>query len=858
MNINKIKQSLQKKFAQPKKDGAERHIVFWYDEEQAFADAIDQLDLKGIKIHIVNKNYFKTKLILENKDQENDYLIYIPERRPPNHENWLLDIYLYSQEFSADKASLILQELGIDDIRLKDTIKKHQKFFNSGQRLAACKEIIPKNPDPREFKLAMLAAITSQKTIIFEDILRTILVEGVKKNSIYKKLKKYRLDQDFWELVRQNYGYYEKNPSLKKLRDNLLVTHFLVSAPQFTISDDLRQFALSQKNNAYIFVDHWKNNKNDSQYFEKQARQVEDYIKIKNKLAEQETEAVIGADTFPAIDEFFIKNIISILIDGVEDFKVYRQYLEARKNKHWYPKYKNIYKALYNAVLLKEFKIKHEGTLPVISATKFIELYTSEYYQVDQYYRQFYQHYDLVSNKVLQKLRDYIERIYKNWFLDNLDRTWNQVVEQELLDQWWIPEVNRQTNFYQDNVQKILDKSNRDKIVVFISDALRYEAGKQLAEELNSETRGEVELEYMQTGLPSTTAFGMAQLLPHEKININKKAEVFVDSSRTSGLSNRKKILRNSELSSTAVKWNSFNKLSRNEQREIVRDTRVFYVYHDVIDSTGEELASEDKVFAAVREALDEIKEAVQYISSSLSGTKILITSDHGFIYTRDSLQEKDLIPKLEFEKLRMKKRYIIAEKNKEVNPGIHKIKLSPIIDSSDYEVLTPKGSMRFKIQGGGRNYVHGGCSLQEIVVPVIKYRHVRKHVAAPDQKPSKVEVELTNTRREITNNTFTVNFYQKRPVNGKTSSRKLKIAVWDMGNESKITDEKIAIFNSTADDPEARQYKIVLRLKQGDYPKDQDYYLRLMEIESEEDYGREYKRYKFKINVIITNDFDF
>src|SRR5699024_353861 len=66
------------------------------------------------------------------------------------------------------------------------------------------------------------------------------------------------------------------------------------------------------------------------------------------------------------------------------------------------------------------------------------------------------------------------------------------------------------------------------------------------------------------------------------------------------------------------------------------------------------------------------------------------------------------------------------------------------------FYVSVPKGVNRFKIQGAGANYVHGGAMLQEIVLPVITFKNDRsKH-----QKNivKKVDVKLTTPTRKITN----------------------------------------------------------------------------------------------------------
>ena len=44
----------------------------------------------------------------------------------------------------------------------------------------------------------------------------------------------------------------------------------------------------------------------------------------------------------------------------------------------------------------------------------------------------------------------------------------------------------------------------------------------------------------------------------------------------------------------------------------------------------------------------------------------------------------------------------------------------------SDFDGFAPRESIRIKMNGGGMNFVHGGISLQEMVVPVIEYHYLR------------------------------------------------------------------------------------------------------------------------------------
>ncbi|MEA2083545.1 MAG: hypothetical protein U9O82_04755 [Thermodesulfobacteriota bacterium] len=55
----------------------------------------------------------EVKIRLELADTGNRYLLYSPGPEPAHEDDWLLDIRLYSHIFHADKASIILNDLGL-------------------------------------------------------------------------------------------------------------------------------------------------------------------------------------------------------------------------------------------------------------------------------------------------------------------------------------------------------------------------------------------------------------------------------------------------------------------------------------------------------------------------------------------------------------------------------------------------------------------------------------------------------------------------------------------------------------------------------------------------------------------------
>lgn len=98
--------------------------------------------------------------------------------------------------------------------------------------------------------------------------------------------------------------------------------------------------------------------------------------------------------------------------------------------------------------------------------------------------------------------------------------------------------------------------------------------------------------------------------------------------------------------------------------RERVADAQVVYIYHNAIDSAGENRATEDQVFEACERAIAEIKNLVRIITNDLSGTNILITADHGFLYSYKPQEEKDKADRkfISGKILELDRRYFICE----------------------------------------------------------------------------------------------------------------------------------------------------------------------------------------------------
>ena len=82
--------------------------------------------------------------------------------------------------------------------------------------------------------------------------------------------------------------------------------------------------------------------------------------------------------------------------------------------------------------------------------------------------------------------------------------------------------------------------------------------------------------------------------------------------------------------------------MKKEEGREFVKDTRVVYIYHNAIDAVGDSASTEGHTFKAVRRAIGELESVVAYVINNLNGHHVVVTSDHGFLFTESAPGEPD------------------------------------------------------------------------------------------------------------------------------------------------------------------------------------------------------------------------
>jgi uncharacterized protein (TIGR02687 family) len=850
MNLSEIKKILEENLNQEPSNGKVRNIVFWYDGEGEFVEDIKSLGLENAKIlYLTDNNKLYIKYLLEKEDIESNYLIYSPNPKPIPKENWLLDIEKYSEEFSTDKATVIMRDLGVKDESLRNIFKKYIKFFGNKERYSRFVSYNIEDYTEEKIDIAVLSTLCKLPIADFELVVKTLLIDKIEENKIMEEIVKFGDITALWNLLEKQYGYHFEENSLDQLMIMLLVTSLSYKL-ETKIPNTWERFISSKVADSIVFIDHFMSHSIDSKSYNKISNHIGQKLNIRDYISKWDIEEYLECDTFKDFDDEIITTLITNLVENVGEYEKYRKIINKRRTTHWFSGLSNEYDTIYYAMEILRLEKELEKNIKGATAYEMVDNYTKFYYLFDTFYRKFYISFDRTDDKEnFYKLMEVVENTYTNWYLEELSIKWSKLVEDESKNDIRISGLTKQQEFYETYIAPHMRKDER--VFVIISDALRYEAAKEFSDIINRDRQGKSEIFFMQGVIPSYTKLGMASLLPHKKIEISDKGDILVDGINSSGTINRGKILSNHINKSVAIQYNDVKDMKRPEYKEVFGGKNLIYIYHDVIDAIGDKASTERDVFEAVEKTIDDLNNLIKNLVNNVSATNIYITADHGFIYRRSPLQEFDKMTRLGVKTIDQGRRYILTEEKAE-EQGILSLSMKYLLgEGTNLNALIPKGVTRFKMQGAGDNYVHGGVALQEIMIPVIKYKNIRKE----EFKSSKVEVKLTNISRKITNRITYLEFFQSSKVEDKKIPITLKLYFVDEeGN--RISNENIIIADSRSSKPEDRTFREKFTLKDQTYDKSKKYYL-IMEDENET-VEKIYDRAPFIIDLAITNDFGF
>ena len=818
-----------------------RKIIFWYDAPKNFLEDVKNDTFDNCRLLICDHNEFEIKRIVEHEDLTSNFLIYIPSEKPVDIENWLLDILLYSEEYYADTVALIMRRLNLTNTDLRRVIENHSKFFDSEVRSKKLASYVSINDNMKkdELKMAMMATLTKAETSSIESILTELVFEDEDHDKL-NDLIKFKFKDYLWDQICDYYNY-DGDQNIKTLAKRFMFTAFLGQVEQndkesfAKIPSYYEQFMIKDRgvNDARYFINKIKTDKRYEDFQKKLTTE----MNIQGLLASKEIESLKNVDVFEIFDQFIIEKIAKSLKNGSLDYETFEKIIYSRINSMWYSKYQNQYELLMSSI---KFLKRIEKSIALNqSVNDYIELYVSQYYEIDLYYRRV-----CTSFKNLEDLNDdftyimnKIDALYQNNYLDVLGREYSNALNKQ--ENWEFIGVEMTNNFYQ-----YIQKHPAKKMFVIISDALRYEIGHEIYEQVKIDPllKGSVEIGYAMSSLPSETRLGMASLLPHKSISYDNKA-FNVDGMSTLGSDARNAILQAKNFTYSGIKFDKIMAFSRDELRQYMQDKSLVYVYHDVIDNAGEH--NESKVFDVTKTAIDEILTLVKKLYNNLQISNFFITADHGFLYRRNEILESNKYSNIvSLNTLETTKRYILTDDEHLSIPYTSEFHLTNV-ENKNLKVIVPNGYDIYKTQGGGIQYVHGGASLQETIVPVIHISELRSSKLKDTIGP--VGVRLKSVMRKITNRSFPLDFEQYEKVEDKKQPITCETYMIDEAG-NKVSNEYKFIANSGSDDPLTRIHTIRFTLKNIEFDRNKPYYLILKNAEKSDEY---IEKILFRIDII-------
>lgn len=852
-------------------------LVFWNDPDGEFLGEVDALPLYGVQLLRLDQTpTLQAKVLLESEPLSR-WLVYSPAPVPEPANDWLLDARLRGKAFSADTASMQLDELGLASRAMQGHLKLRAKFLRAKDRVERLKRWVEPLDTAEDLDRKMLAVAVRAETTdaagIFVKVFASLAAEGAVLTIVPKPLAELaglELEEAFWSLAEREFGYAPDacdTPDLRGLLYSILATDFCNTVG--TTPPALAHFVIKDRAraaHASVFASRWRSDMANYASYDQLSHTVAEELHVMGLLSHLQAEYLVEVMTFEAVEKRVIADLKGrILAASGANMDTVRELMARRRDGHWANPLlagasdntralSASYDALEAAAAFMELQAKHSHGFSFVNAAAAVQAYATELYRFDQLYRAFMRATEAVEPmgwSLLHELRVRMEDAYSGWFVGQLASAWDGVMEGEggLLKHWKLPEVPNQQHFFDQFVRPSYGSGAR-RVYVVVSDAFRYEAAEELTRTLNSRNRVKAKLEAMLGVLPSYTTLGMASLLPHETLAYRNNAslDVVVDGLPCATLEQRSAVL--ARHGGVAISRDALMEKGKVAGREFVKPYELVYVYHDHIDAIGDKRGTEGKTFEATEQAIKELQEVVSFIVNNLNGSTVFVTADHGFLYQESALEEADRstveegMPGV----LRSKKRYILGRGLWPMGnawAGNTANTAGTVAGEGSVDFLVPKGAGRFHFVGGAR-FVHGSAMPQEIVVPVV----VVKEGDIEKTRTRMVGVSQLGSSNRIVTNKQRFEFIQTEAVTDRVLPVTLMFSVRD--GDQPVSDEQTVTFDSASPLLDERKRRVMLTIQAGSYDRNKDYFLVARDAKTKAEAWRS----PMRIDLAFSNDF--
>lgn len=858
IDIREIEGRIRAQFAQG------HPTLFWEDEPGEYAEVVGSLDLgAGALVDATGAELASKRAILRDRPAEN-IVVYRSGACPRPEDDFLYDVKLSATPFTCKMEGIWASECDVP-MGLADTLAEHAKFFNSKERRRALSvSALPKDGE-RSLRLAMLAACAgsgaeSSRDAV-RDTLRKMLVElGRGQNKTMRTIVECGLAQTLWSEVSEVVGYTAPDGADPTLED--LAIRMLRARCGGLLPDEARPLKADAMR---ILADLASNGRTRDSY-DALAREYTESITAAVSADKRTMEAVGANDTLPVFDEWVVADMLRRVLGGSLRSSDVREALNRRLHTLWIDDYKCQYEALAAAAgVLEETDAYRVGCTAKTTAKDIFEAYCDDWYRADREYRVYVGAMRCVPARFKRAAEDLTAKVDYSYskFLDDLTGRW----QAHLMDTGAYPpaEIASQADFFRDRIVKAFPRAEAGKRMgVIVSDAMRYEIGADLASRVTGGTltvgrgRSKATCEAMACMLPSYTQLGMAALLPQGVMEVDpSNANVRKGGEPTSGISNRQKLVEAALPGAVLLQAAAVLE----EGLPPVDDAPLVMVYHNAIDKRGDSRDTEGEVFAACEDAVAQVAAIAGQLLRAGCG-KVLVTSDHGFLYQDrqvedhnyaavDGLSDLGHAPGAD---LYHNRRFVVGSALPQ-SDALVAFSAEQLSLAGDEKFAFPLGVTRLRLRGSGARYAHGGASLQEDVVPVVTIERVGARQAAEHTGAQ----GFLCGRPSITGATVALDVYQTQACSEKVSPLTVKVGLYDPEDSTHLlcAEEPRLELASTAEGSEERKTRVALHVT-DDVDDCAAAVLRISKrVGNTNQYDTEWEQ-RLSVNRAFGNDFDF
>lgn len=792
----------------------ELRVLFFFDEQGEYRAEVEGLEIPGIRKLFWNNNGFYLKTLLHGAYKADKVLLYLPMAAPRDQDAYhafpLLGLLVANKELSLDDVGEFM-----DDYHLQRNHKNLVSRFIRELKYSSVQEVCRPILNPAHFDEPQLVQGLISAFLRFNKIESWSLLLGKmltlalpsSEDELNRFRNKIEENQLLKVLQKKTHDYFGQGiesisaGSMKAILRRILYNKITQTLP---VRGEDPYRPLKMDGSTLVFFNQFLHETDRSPRLREKLLEVLDGVK--NDIQSQKLIDAYGADAgFAWYPPDMLWHLMELELPNLKT-----QPARSRARLENLSLQEDIAKLpaetlqfLIQAARMFEQINGIEGKYILDTPDQYLDKYAQSWMQVDTAYRRavrIFRHGDLGEAKDrldFDGLMNSLNTEYEQ-HLDAMNREWLKCLNQYHFDYHNIRSP-KQYDFYKTEVEPY-----EQKVVVVISDGLRYEAAVELLSALHSDPKNTAEIRYCLASIPSKTNIGMAQLLPSREIDFKDGTPV-IDGIKTEGIANRRQILLKHNPEAAAEQYSVFNGKNQEERREIFKN-KVVYVYHDVIDARGDKSASEDRTFLAVDEAITDLKQFVKSLHATYNVARVLITSDHGFLYNDRPIEEKDKENSPNGKVLQNHNRFELSTDSKPVEMG-YKFPLSATTKfREDLFVTIPQSVNRYKLQGVGHQYVHGGGSLQELVVPVIESTRKRQEVTG------KVKPQLLKREPlKVVSSILRVQIFQADKVSRYEKERTVSLGLYK--DLELVSNEQLLTLNSTEEAASERMYRVELTL---------------------------------------------